>query len=245
VERHTANLLYAIEIAKDGSLQGSDLEDVLKDAAPQWCCDRHRGTDQMSGPLEKLLRITLLHRKMYPEGMRFPQSWTQQHSSHEGIQVDSTLGHGDSHAQSATPDKDLSSDLSTCAVIEKGFKDLQACVEAGFTKLGGTQQAQPKTEPEQTTDNTADKCKELFSRCEIQVGNLFRKLGDTQEKQDKKLRKFSKDLHTLAHQVKLIQGVVLTEKSNPELTEHLVRLRRLMASLFEQNKWIARGYSSK
>jgi hypothetical protein len=156
----------------------------------------------MSGPLEKSLRITLLHRKMYPEAMRFPQSWTQQHSSHEDIQVDSTLGHGDSHAQSATPDKDLSSDLSTCAVIEKGFNDLQACVEAGYTKLGGTQQAQPKTEPEQTTnvtDNSADKCKELFSRCEIQMADLFRRLGDPQEKQDRKLRKFSKDLHTLAH----------------------------------------------
>jgi hypothetical protein len=35
------------------------------------------------------------------------------------------------------------------------------------------------------------------------------------------------------------------EKSNPELTEHLVRSRRLMASLLEQNKWIARGYSSE
>jgi len=115
VERHAANVLCAIDIAKDGSSQGNDLEEVLKDAVPQWCCDRHRGKDLVSGPLGKLLRVTLLHRKMYPEAMRFPQAWTQQRSSHEDIQVDSTLGHRDSHVQSATPDKNLSTDLNLCA----------------------------------------------------------------------------------------------------------------------------------
>ena len=75
--------------------------------------------------------------------------------------------------------------------------------------------------------------------------NLISTLGDTQAKQGKKIRNFSKDLHTLAHQVKSLQDVVLTEKSNPELSEHLARSRRLMASLLEQNKWIARSYSSE
>ena len=199
VQRHTINLLNAVDIATDGTLQGGDLEEVIKDMAPNWCCDRHHHKDQVSGPLKTLLRVTLLHRERYPESMRYLQS---QAHPHESTRIDGVVDHLEIHAEKNTTDVNTTDYQSAhTLVMEKGFHDLQTCLEAGFAKLCGTQ-AEPvmcDTKVDSDQDTTPIKISPesfvtlaQFTKFRERVVGMFSALGEVQDKHAKKFKTFYK-----------------------------------------------------
>ncbi|KAM0691033.1 hypothetical protein Q7P36_009804 [Cladosporium allicinum] len=252
---HTVNMNNLLDIGNDGALDGEDLKAVILVEAPKFCCKDHNKEVDASKPFDQLLRAVLLLRKKHPEHMRFPRRQTHHGSSCEGTRTDSAMGYRDIYAETATTDVNTTDRQSAhTLVMERGFRDIQACLEAGFAKLCGTQ-AEPvvcdiKVDSDKDTipiNISPESFVTLaqFTKFGERVVGMFSTLGEVQDKHAKKFKTFSKDLRKLAEVVRSIEDIVLTEKSNPELSEHIARSRELMASLKKQTRVIARGYSSE